>query len=883
MVHADSLTSCISVSSLLCNNRVLIKVVKLLGSLSPLEPRLAKKLTEPLCDIITTTPAKSLLYECVNTLLAGEIKSKSVIRLCLDKLRSFIEDPDQNLKYLGLLGLHKLMKKYPRAVSEHKDLVLACLNDEDATIRMRALDLITSMVNQRNVQAIVRRMSEHLQQSEGVYREHVLSRILQIGAQDNYSYIVDFEWYISVLVDLTHLTGASLHNARAITHQLTDVSIRVPGVRRYAVKAMCDVLLAGRLLTASSANNCMSEVLHAAAFVVGEFSEYVEEHVEVIRCMMRKEVGGLSGETQNVFVQSVMKVLAAGLYQPYNQQGDDNDASMDVKVKDLLGRRHLDEDDEEKEDDSDEMREQLSAAAASSPASQSSAAPSTPPSQSAEDAEPEQEEDELDENGVKKRKVRAKRRSYHDYVVFVGEMLECLYTHLPLFCRSSHVEVQERAVSYHELVTWIVQHAKMQPFISVNVAGKSGQAVADATDAINEDQEATANSNTSASPAINLLDDSIISSPRQQSNNAALPPPATLSSIAVQMCRLFSERLNPVNPKAQRKVPVPKGLDLNQPIHEGWEVDSDASVSDEDSEDSEMDRKSSSSRRDKDRKKDKKRDRESKGDKKSKKGRQSGGLYSDEEYNAPLTAEEKAEAKGRLDARKQAQMSDPFYLVDRKATSSSSIAAAAAGDDSGVKRLNKDELPQMTVRRDSDRDRRRSKKQRGGGVDDEDDIFAGVGDSKPKKTYKVHRTEDMPSDAVSSEEEKKVADEDGDDTARKEKKKKRSKQDGDADDKGRNRKESSRKDKKDPKDDEVEVRAREKRKAEKKEGRKEQEDDAGKGAVDEFDPMNDSRPVSDKDKDAKRKKKDKEKDRPRDSDKHRDREKERKKEKKSKP
>ena len=176
-------------------HRVLIKVVKLLGSLSPLEPRLAKKLTEPLCDIITTTPAKSLLYECVNTLLAGEIKSKSVIRLCLDKLRGFIEDPDQNLKYLGLLGLHKLMKKYPRVVSEHKDLILGCLEDDDVTIRMRALDLITSMVNQRNVQAIVRRMSEHLQQSEGVYREHVLSRILQIGAQDNYSYIVDFEWY----------------------------------------------------------------------------------------------------------------------------------------------------------------------------------------------------------------------------------------------------------------------------------------------------------------------------------------------------------------------------------------------------------------------------------------------------------------------------------------------------------------------------------------------------------------------------------------------------------------------------------------------------------------------------------------------------------------
>ena len=196
---------------------MLIKVVKLLGSLSPLEPRLAKKLTEPLCDIITTTPAKSLLYECVNTLLAGEMRSKTVIRLCLDKLRGFIEDPDQNLKYLGLLGLHKLMKRYPRVVSEHKDLILECLKDDDVTIRMRALDLITSMVNQRNVQAIVRRMSEHLQQSEGVYREHVLSRILQIGAQDNYSYIVDFEWYTTP----THIS----HTPSAYTRHRSDSAL----------------------------------------------------------------------------------------------------------------------------------------------------------------------------------------------------------------------------------------------------------------------------------------------------------------------------------------------------------------------------------------------------------------------------------------------------------------------------------------------------------------------------------------------------------------------------------------------------------------------------------------------------------------------------------
>merc|ERR1711871_1797675 len=50
------------------NNWMLIKVVKLLGSLVPEEPRLARKLLEPLATIIQNTQAKSLLYEAVYTL-----------------------------------------------------------------------------------------------------------------------------------------------------------------------------------------------------------------------------------------------------------------------------------------------------------------------------------------------------------------------------------------------------------------------------------------------------------------------------------------------------------------------------------------------------------------------------------------------------------------------------------------------------------------------------------------------------------------------------------------------------------------------------------------------------------------------------------------------
>lgn len=96
------------------NNWMLIKIIKLFGALTPYEPRLAKKLVEPLSNLINTTPAMSLIYECIQTCTIGMGEHLPIIKLCIAKLRTFVEDPDQNLKYLGLLALNNIMKIQPK-------------------------------------------------------------------------------------------------------------------------------------------------------------------------------------------------------------------------------------------------------------------------------------------------------------------------------------------------------------------------------------------------------------------------------------------------------------------------------------------------------------------------------------------------------------------------------------------------------------------------------------------------------------------------------------------------------------------------------------------------------------------------------------------------
>lgn len=70
------------------NNWMTIKLVRIFGHLSPLEQRLGKKLVDPLTQIMTTTPAKSLLYECIRTVTHGLTNHTALVRVLLPETSS---------------------------------------------------------------------------------------------------------------------------------------------------------------------------------------------------------------------------------------------------------------------------------------------------------------------------------------------------------------------------------------------------------------------------------------------------------------------------------------------------------------------------------------------------------------------------------------------------------------------------------------------------------------------------------------------------------------------------------------------------------------------------------------------------------------------------
>ncbi|XP_058494115.1 AP-3 complex subunit delta-1 isoform X2 [Solea solea] len=326
------------------NNWVLIKIIKLFGALTPLEPRLGKKLIEPLTNLIHSTSAMSLLYECVNTVIAvlislssGMPNHSASIQLCVQKLRILIEDSDQNLKYLGLLAMSKILKTHPKSVQSHKDLILQCLDDKDESIRLRALDLLYGMVSKKNLMEIVKKLMLHVDKAEGTtYRDELLTKIIDICSQSNYQYITNFEWYISILVELTRLEGT--RHGHLIASQMLDVAIRVKAIRAFAVAQMATLLDNAHLLTGNMQRNGICEVSYAAAWICGEFSEHLENPMQTLEAMLRPKVATLPGHIQAVYVQNAAKLFATVLK---NQEGNTDSTAAQETIQLMIERLPL--------------------------------------------------------------------------------------------------------------------------------------------------------------------------------------------------------------------------------------------------------------------------------------------------------------------------------------------------------------------------------------------------------------------------------------------------------------------------------------------------------------------------------------------------------------
>jgi AP-3 complex subunit delta-1 len=275
------------------------------------------------------------------------------------------------VKYVALLAFNKIVVTHPYLVSQQEDVIMECIDSPDISIRLRALDLVVGMVSSDNLMSVVGRLMRQLRNSPSVpadslddgrapatiepaadsdddapevaiksgkgesqepllpddYRVDVITRILSMCSSNNYANLVDFDWYIDILIQL--LRNAPIPSAASIAlvsdlgsrdldsldvsgrigDELRTVAVKVRAVRPQATRAAESILIS-TYHDSSTRLSSGSAGLRPISWIVGEYAASLESPEGTLTALLHISQTSTSPEGLMVYLQALPKIFA---------------------------------------------------------------------------------------------------------------------------------------------------------------------------------------------------------------------------------------------------------------------------------------------------------------------------------------------------------------------------------------------------------------------------------------------------------------------------------------------------------------------------------------------------------------------------------------------
>lgn len=256
------------------SNCISLRLIYMLRMLCDVEPRLQKKLVVIFIQILETTPSVTILYESVRTIIEVPLMNQLLLQYATQRMKSFIEHRDPNLRYLCLGLFIKLMQFQPKLVAKNKEIIGSCLDSPDESIRMQALDLLGALANSKTLDGIVGKMFDHFKSAKPSTKDQIMICVIEMCSRNDYALITDFGWYISILMDFIDVGGFTCYSL--VGDQFLDLAVRVPATRKMLVDEM------GKLFDKSEFRQATPMIL-AAAHIISEYSLNSEQFSKVLQ------------------------------------------------------------------------------------------------------------------------------------------------------------------------------------------------------------------------------------------------------------------------------------------------------------------------------------------------------------------------------------------------------------------------------------------------------------------------------------------------------------------------------------------------------------------------------------------------------------------------
>ena len=138
----------------------------------------------------------AILYECVQTIMG--IESIGSLRvLAINILGRFLGNKDNNIRYVALNTLSKVVAVDTAAVQRHRATIVECVKDSDVSIRRRALELVYGLVNESNITALAKELLEYLLVADVEFKADLTHKICTLVQR----YAPEKRWHVDTLIE----------------------------------------------------------------------------------------------------------------------------------------------------------------------------------------------------------------------------------------------------------------------------------------------------------------------------------------------------------------------------------------------------------------------------------------------------------------------------------------------------------------------------------------------------------------------------------------------------------------------------------------------------------------------------------------------------------
>ncbi|KAH9935964.1 Adaptor protein complex AP-1 gamma subunit [Epithele typhae] len=242
------------------------KILRLMRFLGRNDPKASETMNDILAQVATNTDStknvgNSILYETVMTVL--EIEADSGLRvMAINILGKFLSNRDNNIRYVALNTLNKVVAIDTNAVQRHRNIILDCLRDGDISIRRRALELSYALINEQNVRILIRELLAFLEVADDEFKLGMTTQICLAAER----FAPNKRWHIDTVLRVLKLAGNFVREE--ILSGFIRLVAHTPELQAYTTS---------KLYTSLHSDISQESLTLAATWLVGEYSEIILE------------------------------------------------------------------------------------------------------------------------------------------------------------------------------------------------------------------------------------------------------------------------------------------------------------------------------------------------------------------------------------------------------------------------------------------------------------------------------------------------------------------------------------------------------------------------------------------------------------------------------